>query len=151
MVSPNPLLLALTFGLYSLMKKQASHVNPLVGLTVETSWIAPIAFGYLVWLQASGASTLFSVSPINTVGLFSAGVVTAIPLLLFAAASRRVSLTTIGLLQYSCPVIQFILGMAFGEDMPLPRWIGFGLVWLALVILSVDLVRASRQQSRLRV
>jgi chloramphenicol-sensitive protein RarD len=137
------LLLALTFALYGLMKKQVD-VAPMVGLGIETTLLAPIAAGYIVFLSATGVSTLW-LNPVHTTALFSAGIVTAAPLLLFAAAARRISLTAIGLLQYSCPVMQFILGVTvFGEEMPMARWVGFALIWVALIVLTVDTLASPR-------
>lgn len=138
--------LAFTFGTYGLLKKQmGGHVSPLVGLTVETTVLAPVALAWLVWLQASGESNLTSHGPWLTVGLISAGLVTAVPLLLFAAAARRIPLTMIGLIQYVTPTLQFAFGVWFNhEAMPPSRWAGFALVWVALVILTVDSIRASR-------
>jgi chloramphenicol-sensitive protein RarD len=139
------LLLALTFGAYGLIKKQVD-LDPLVGLAVETSPLAPFAAAFIVFLQATGAGTLTSAGPVHTVALLLAGVVTAAPLLLFAAAANRIPLSTLGLLQYACPVLQFLLGVTvFAEPMPTARWFGFGLVWLALAILTVDLLRPRAQ------
>ena len=82
----------------------------------------------------------------HTVLLCLAGVVTAVPLLLFAAGARRVSLTTIGLLQFVAPILQFLIGwLVLGEPMPLERWIGFGLVWVALTVLTVDSLLHARR------
>lgn len=138
--------LAASFGLYGLMKKQVGGiVSPLVGLTVETALLAPLALGFLVWLQASGTSAYLAHGPGLTVGLTLAGVVTAVPLLMFAAASSRIPLSMMGLIQYLTPVIQFSLGVWVNHEvMPAPRWIGFGLVWVALVVLTVDSLRAAR-------
>jgi chloramphenicol-sensitive protein RarD len=138
--------LAATFGVYGLLKKQVSaQVSPLVGLTVETALLAPAALVFLGWLQLSGSSNYLAHGPALTVGLTLAGVVTAIPLLLFAAASRRIPLSMMGLIQYLTPVIQFAFGVWINHEvMPAPRWIGFGLVWVALVILTVDSLRAAR-------
>jgi chloramphenicol-sensitive protein RarD len=138
--------LAATFGVYGLLKKQVSaQVSPLVGLTVETALLAPAALVFLGWLQLSGSSNYLAHGPALTVGLTLAGVVTAIPLLLFAAASSRIPLSMMGLIQYLTPVIQFAFGVWINHEvMPAPRWIGFGLVWVALVILTVDSLRAAR-------
>ncbi len=82
--------------------------------------------------------------------MVSAGVATAIPLLFFAGAANRVPLSTLGILQYLAPVLQFLIGVfLLGEAMPAARWVGFGLVWLALAVFTVDLVRHQRRQSRL--
>jgi chloramphenicol-sensitive protein RarD len=140
------LTLAGSFGLYGLVKKKVGgRVSPLVGLTVETALLTPFALGFLVWLQASGTGNFLSHGPGLTIGLVSAGIVTAVPLLLFAAASSRIPLSMMGLIQYVAPVIQFSFGVWINhESMPLPRWIGFGLVWVALIVLTVDSLRATR-------
>jgi chloramphenicol-sensitive protein RarD len=137
--------LAVTFAFYGLAKKQVGgRVSPLVGLTVETALLTPIALGFLVWLQATGSSHLVSEGPGLTVGLIAAGVVTAVPLVMFAAAASRIPLSMIGLIQYLTPTIQFAFGVWVNhEQMPLPRWIGFGLVWVALIVLTVDSIRAA--------
>nr|WP_300150751.1 EamA family transporter RarD [Propionicimonas sp.] len=139
--------LAVSFGLYGLVKKQVGgRVSPLVGLTVETALLTPLALAFLVWLQATGASAFLSHGPGLTAGLALAGAVTAIPLLLFAAASSRIPLSMMGLIQYLTPVIQFSIGVWINHEvMPLARWIGFGLVWVALVLLTVDSLRAARR------
>jgi chloramphenicol-sensitive protein RarD len=139
--------LAVSFGLYGLVKKQVGgRVSPLVGLTVETALLTPIALAFLIWLQATGASNFVSQGPGLTIGLALAGAVTAIPLLLFAAASSRIPLSMMGLIQYLTPVIQFAIGVWINHEvMPLARWIGFGLVWVALVLLTVDSLRAARR------
>jgi chloramphenicol-sensitive protein RarD len=141
------LILALSFGVYSLIKnKVGADVTPLVGLTLETIPIAPFALAFIIWLQATGAGTLANVSPVHTVALLMAGAVTAIPLALFASAARRIPLSTLGLLQYICPLSQFLIGvLVFHELMPTARWIGFCLVWVALVVLTYDTWRASRK------
>lgn len=137
--------LAATFGTYSLLKKQvASRVSPLVGLTLETLLLTPLALAYLVWLQATGNSNYLSHGPGLTIGLTLAGAITAVPLLLFAASASRIPLSMMGLIQYLTPVIQFAIGVWVNHEvMPLPRWIGFGLIWLALIVLTVDSLRAA--------
>ena len=129
------LTLAVTFGIYGLVKKQVGgRVSPLVGLTVETMLLTPFALAFLVWLQATGTSNYLAHGPALTIGLALAGVITAIPLLLFAAASSRIPLSMMGLIQYLTPTIQFAIGVWVNHEvMPPPRWIGFGLVWVALV------------------
>jgi chloramphenicol-sensitive protein RarD len=140
--------LAITFALYGLVKKQVGGlVSPLVGLTIETALLTPVALVFLVWLQASGSGHYVSQGPGLTLGLTLAGVVTAIPLLLFAAASSRIPLSMMGLIQYLTPVIQFSIGVWVNHEvMPAPRWIGFGLVWVALVVLTIDSLRAARSR-----
>ncbi|WGW10934.1 EamA family transporter RarD [Saxibacter everestensis] len=144
------LLVAGSFGLYGLMKNRVGRtVDAVAGLSIETMILSPIALGYLIWLEASGNGTFTSVSPGHTALLIGLGVVTAVPLLLFSAAARRVPLSWIGMLQYIAPVMQFVFGITvFGEHMPLARWIGFCLVWSALVVLSIDMMTRSRRRPR---
>lgn len=138
------LTLAITFALYGLLKKQAG-VDALESLALETLVLVVPAVGYLVWLGATGAGTFTAAGIDHAVLLAGAGVVTAVPLLAFGAAAVRLPLTTIGLLQYLAPSIQFALGVTLlAEPMPLPRLAGFALVWLALVVFTVDGVRTVR-------
>lgn len=139
--------LATTFSLYGLLKKKVGgKVTPLAGLTVETTLLAPLALGYLIWLQASGASAFLAHGPLFTLGLAMAGAVTAIPLLLFAAASARLPLSVIGFIQYLTPIIQFAIGVWLNhETMPPARWAGFALVWVAVVLLTGDSLRTTHR------
>ncbi|MES2094394.1 MAG: EamA family transporter RarD [Actinomycetota bacterium] len=146
------LVLAFSFGLYGLIKKRVGPaVDAVGGLTLETAWLVPVAVVQLAVVGTGAGLTFGTVSLAHTLLLISAGVVTAVPLLLFAAAARRLPLVYLGLIQYLAPVLQFIVGaFVLGENMPPARWIGFGLVWIALVILSVDVVTSARltRQSR---
>ena len=143
------LTLAVSFGCYGLVKKLAG-VGSAEGLALETLVLLTPALAYLLFLEAQGTGTFGHESAGHTVLLAAAGPVTALPLLLFSASVTRVPLTVVGLLQYLTPTLQFLVGLViFGEDMPPSRWIGFGLVWLALVILSADALRAA-QRSRSR-
>jgi chloramphenicol-sensitive protein RarD len=144
------LVLAFSFGLYGLIKKRVGPaVDAVSGLTLETAWLAPVAIVQLAVVGASAGLTYGTVSPAHTLLLTSAGVVTAVPLLLFAAAARRLPLVYLGLTQYLAPVLQFILGaFVLGEKMPPARWIGFALVWVALVILTVDVFASGRRVRR---
>ena len=142
--------LALTFAVYGLLKnKLGVSLTPLRSLTGETLTVLPLAVLILLWVARARATT-YGDGALHTALLTSTGVVTAIPLLLFAAAAGRVPLTTIGLLQFFAPCLQLATGLAMGETMPLSRWLGFGLVWLALVVLSVDLVRQVNRGRRRR-
>lgn len=141
------LTLAASFGTYGLVKKKVGpSVDAVSGLTLETLWLSPIAVVVLVVVGATEGLTMGANGWQHAVLLSLTGVVTAIPLLLFAAGARRVSLTTIGLLQFVAPVLQFVIGwLLLGEPMPLERWIGFGLVWVALIILTADSVLHARR------
>ena len=143
--------LAFSFALYGLMKKRmGTSLGALHSLTSETAVLAPLAIVVLVWLAARGETTFTLDSPSHPLLLASAGVVTAVPLLLFAAAARRVPLVTIGLLQFITPVLQLICGvLLLGETMAPSRWIGFAIVWIALLVLTFDAARSVRSRSRL--
>jgi chloramphenicol-sensitive protein RarD len=135
--------LALSWGSYGLVKKKL-NLGALEGLAIETliSFIPYV--GYLIYLGSQGSGQ-FGHKPLLTILLISAGAVTAIPLLLFNGSTTRLPYSTIGLLQYITPTIQFSLGVWLRhEDMPTARWIGFIVIWFALVALGTDLVRSSR-------
>ncbi|MEX1079676.1 MAG: EamA family transporter RarD [Homoserinimonas sp.] len=144
------LTLAMSFGLYGLVKKRAGvSVDAITGLTLETLWLVPVASIILIIVGSTSGIVLGTVSPGHTVLLLSAGVITAVPLLLFASAARRLSLVGLGLIQYLAPVLQFIFGVfIMHEAMPLERWIGFALVWVALIILTWDLIAHGRAARR---
>jgi chloramphenicol-sensitive protein RarD len=143
------LTLALSFGTYGLLKKKAG-AGAIEGLTVETLVVAPVAVAFLVWLQATGHGHATQHAPWHLVLLSTSGAVTALPLILFGAAAIRVPLTTLGLLQYVAPTLQFLLGVFFfHEPMPPARWLGFLVIWVALALFSADSLR-QRQLSRPR-
>lgn len=138
------LALACSFGTYNLVKKTAG-VDALESLTVETLVLLLPALGYLLFLQATGDATFGRQGVGHALLLACAGVVTAVPLLFFGAAAIRVPLSTMGLLQYIAPILQFLCGVLIAhETMPASRWAGFAIVWLALVIFSWDAVRHTR-------
>lgn len=144
------LVLAFSFGFYGLIKKRVGpKVDAVSGLTLETAWLAPVAVVQLIVVSMTSGLTMGAVSAWHTVLLLLAGVVTAVPLLLFAAASRRLPLIYMGFIQYFAPFIQFLVGVVvLQEPMPPERWIGFGLVWLALCVLTFDLLRGARTARR---
>ncbi|MGB3684553.1 MAG: EamA family transporter RarD [Ornithinimicrobium sp.] len=139
--------LALSFASYGLVKKRiGTSLSALQSLTAETMVIAPVALMALIYLSLTGAATFTTEGPGHAVLLASGGVATTIPLLFFAAAARRVPLTTIGLLQFLTPVLQLLTAVVLlGEQMPDSRWWGFIVVWAALAVLTVDsLTNANR-------
>ena len=142
------LTLAFSFGFYGFVKnRMGPAVKSLDSLTLETLWLTPIALGLLVWVYLTSGLSLGTLGPWHTALLLMAGAVTSIPLLFFGAAARRLPLSIIGLMQYLAPIMQFTFGVAImGEPMPLERWIGFSLVWVALVILSVDALSHRRNR-----
>lgn len=143
------LVLATSFGLYGYFKKRAV-VGAVESLAVETGFLALPALVTLVVLQVQGSLVFAHHGAGNTVLLIATGAITAIPLLFFGAAARRLPLSVIGLLQYLAPVLQFAVGVGIDhEDMPAARWVGFGLVWVALVVLTVDGIRGQRRAVQL--
>lgn len=143
--------LALSFALYGLMKKRlGTSLGAFQSLTSETAALLPVAVAVLVWVGMRGETTFTMNAPAHPLLLASAGLVTAAPLLLFAAAARRVPLVTIGLLQFITPILQLLCGvLLLGETMPASRWVGFGIVWIALLVLTVDSARSIRTRRRL--
>jgi chloramphenicol-sensitive protein RarD len=140
------LLLAFSFGTYGLLKKKA-NAGAIESLTLETAVVAPFALAYVVWLGATGAGHFTSEGIGHTTLFVSAGLVTAVPLICFGAAAVRVPLVVLGLLQYLAPVLQFALGVLyFHEDMPVGRWVGFALVWIALGVFTYEAIRYRRSQ-----
>ena len=135
--------LAFSFGLYGFVKKTLGAMPALTGLTLETLWVTPVAIAMLIWVQL-GEGLAVATGDIRLVVLMSlAGVVTTVPLLLFAAAVRRLQLTTVGLLQYVNPVLQALVGIVLlSEHMPPERWWGVGLILLALVVFALDTLRS---------
>lgn len=133
--------LALSFALYGVVKKVVD-ADPRVSVAVETLIALPLAVGYLVTLALLGQGHFVGYGSWHAVLLVMAGPVTAIPLLLFAAAAQRLPLVTIGLLFYLNPGLQMAWGVMVGhEPMPVGRWIGFGLIWVALAVMTVGSLR----------
>jgi chloramphenicol-sensitive protein RarD len=136
------LLVALSFGLYGLVKKRQG-LPAAEGMFVETAVLLPPALGYVVFLMAAGDATVGHVSVGHTLLILLAGVLTALPLMSFADAANRVPLTTLGVLQYIAPILQLGFGvLVFHEPMPPPRLAAFALVWLALAVFTWDGLRA---------
>jgi len=144
------LVLAFSFGFYGLLKKKAA-AGPVESLTLETTVMFVPALAWLAWLAADGAMTFGGAGAGHALLLISTGLITAVPLLFFGSAAQRIPLSTLGLLQYLAPMLQFAIGvLVFGEPMPLPRLAGFGLVWLALALFTLDLLRSSHQARAIR-
>ena len=137
------LTLAVSWGSYGLIKKQLG-LGALEGLAIETFISAFFYLGYLIYIGNQGTGQ-FGDSWGLTILLMSAGAVTAIPLLLFNGSTNRLPFTTIGLLQYITPTLQFSVGVwVRHEDMPTARWAGFLIIWIALTTLALDLIKSSR-------
>lgn len=139
------LLLAFTFGFYGLTKKLAP-LGSVFGLTLETGILFLPAVLYLGWAEASGSASFLHTDSISNLLMIGAGVVTTIPLLLFASAAKQIPLSMIGILQYLAPTIQFLIGVfVYDEPFDQSRLIGFSIVWLALVIFWVENYLAGRE------
>ena len=134
--------LALSFGTYSLAKnKVGKNVGALQSFTIESAMVLPVAIIQLA-VVASFGPVMILAGPIQASVLIGYGILTAVPLILFGAAARRLPLAMMGFIQYLTPLLQFSTGyFLLGEQMPPARWIGFGLIWLSLIILSSDLFR----------
>lgn len=142
------LALSTTFATYGYIKKLA-QVDAIVGLMIETIILTPIAIAYLVWLQSNGGNSFLEHGVRHALWMMSAGPLTAIPLLCFGVAIMRLPLTTIGMLQYIGPTIQFVCGLfVFSEAMPQARLNGFLITWVALVILTIDALRHRRETAK---
>lgn len=130
--------LAFSFGLYGLVKKIAP-LGSLYGLALETAVVFPVALIYLLYVEATGAGVFLHDRPIIDLLLAGAGVVTTVPLLMFASAAKQIPLTMVGLLQYIAPTLQFLIGVfIYKEPFDRSHMIGFGIVWLALIIFWIE-------------
>jgi len=141
------LAIAGTWGAYGLLRKR-SPLGSLTGLTVETLLLAPFAVGVLLWRHHTGAGALGQAPAFTQALVLSAGVITAIPLLLFAFAARRIRLSTLGLLQYLAPTVQFILGLwVYHEPFSRERAAGFAFIWAGLALYTADNLWSQRTKT----
>ena len=144
------LTLGFSFGLYGLLKKLA-NVGSTDSLVIETAALAPFALALMGAWEAQGRAAFVLDGWQISLLLILLGPVTALPLLAFGGAATRIPLSTLGVLQYITPILQFVIGVfIFSEAMPASRWLGFVFVWTALVVFSTDAYRNSRRQSRNR-
>ena len=154
------LTLALTFGLYSLVKKDvAARVDPLAGMAIETAAVSPLLLGYYAYLAATSSTSFHTIASSDEAGtswmvhlalLVGAGALTMIPLIMFASAARGLTLGTMGFLQYLGPTLQLLVAVfIFHESVPTIRWIAMGIVWVALACLSADWALTSIRARRL--
>jgi chloramphenicol-sensitive protein RarD len=135
------LTVAVSFGVYGLLRKTAA-IDALGGLTLETLLLLPLALGYLVYLSFQPGGAFGAGGLDRVLLLLAAGPVTAVPLLAFAAGARRIPLSLLGILQYVAPSLQLGIGLVvFKEPLPTSKLIGFALIWLAVLVYSIDGVR----------
>lgn len=141
------LILAFSFGFYGFVKNRVGRTaTALTSLSVETAVLSVPALGVMAWLIASNQDTVVSAGPSHFWLMAASGVITAVPLLLFGAAARRLPLTTLGTLQFLAPILQFIVALTiFNEPMPPERLVGFCLVWVAVLLLCLDMARQPRR------
>lgn len=138
--------LAVSFAFYALLRKKVA-VDGLLGLLIETALLAPVALTYVAYLQSRGESAFLLADPATCLKLMASSVVTAAPLLLFTAAARRLSFSTLGFLQYLAPTLQFLLAVfAFGEELTTVKLTALCFIWTAVGIYSVDALQAYRRQ-----
>jgi chloramphenicol-sensitive protein RarD len=141
------LTLAVTFGAYGLVKKIAP-LGSLYGLTLETGVLLLPALIFLIYTDGTGYGAFFHAGAISDALLAGAGFITAVPLLLFSSAARRIPLSLIGILQYIAPTLQFLLGvLVYREPFTAVKLIGFGIVWIALIVYGVEGLIVYRGQS----
>jgi chloramphenicol-sensitive protein RarD len=137
--------LAFSFGFYGLIKKLAP-LGSLHGLTLETGTLFLVALGYLLIAEARGVGSFGHVDWPTNLLLALSGMITAVPLLLFATSARSVSLSTLGLMQYIAPTLQFLIGVfLYNEAFTTSRLIGFSMIWMALILFSVESLITARQ------
>jgi len=145
------LVLAFSFGGYGLLRKQGP-LGSMVGLAVETGLLTPLAFGWLLLVGVTGGGALGHVSPADHLLLVSTGVVTAVPLLFFAIGARGLSLATLGIFQFLAPSMKLIVGtLVYHEPFGGPLILSFGLIWIGLIVYTLDSFRSARHQARTQV
>ncbi|MDO5373554.1 MAG: EamA family transporter RarD [Corynebacterium glutamicum] len=137
--------LAFTFGVYGALKKQV-NMSAIGSLTAETLVLLPIAIVYLIWLETSGQGTFFNNGGEHIALLVSSGLVTAVPLLMFALAAKKIPLSTVGMLQYLTPTMQMLWALfVVNESVEPMRWFGFVFIWVAITIYITDSLLKNRQ------
>ncbi|MFT5012715.1 MAG: chloramphenicol-sensitive protein RarD [Patiriisocius sp.] len=142
------LALAFSFGFYGLIRKNL-QLHPVAGLTLETLMVLPFALAGLIWLNQTGSMEFLAVNLSTDLLLIASGFVTSFPLLCFAAAVTRLSLTAAGMFQYIAPSISLVIAVViFNEPFGLDRQITFGCIWIALILFSIESLHFHRQLSR---
>jgi chloramphenicol-sensitive protein RarD len=142
------LFLAISFTGYGVIRSRVA-IGGMPGLFIETLLLLPLAGGWLGWLMADGSAAFRSEDPVLAAKLLLAGPLTVVPLLFFALAARRLRLSTIGIMQFIAPTLQFLVGLLYGERLTTAHAICFTLIWIAVVLFSFDAWRASRTRESL--
>jgi chloramphenicol-sensitive protein RarD len=138
------LFLAISFTAYAVIRKKVV-IGAMPGLFVETLLLLPFALSWLGWLYISAAPAFAAGSTWLSFWLIMAGPVTALPLLCFTIAARRLPLTLIGFMQFLAPTLQFGTGIYFGEQLTPAHIVCFGLIWMAVIVFSLDIARSGRR------
>jgi chloramphenicol-sensitive protein RarD len=144
------LTLAISFTIYGVIRSRVV-VGGMPGLFIETVLLFPMSLAYLIWLMQAGESWFRLDDPALIGGLMLAGPLTVVPLLCFALAARRLRLSTIGIMQFIAPSLQFLVGLAYGEVLTVPHVICFTLIWIAVIVFSWDAWRSTRVRRPLPV
>jgi chloramphenicol-sensitive protein RarD len=145
------LTLAFSFAIYGLIRKTAP-LGALEGLALETAWVFIPSLFIILYLQKTGQGALGNVSLSTTLLLIGAGLATAVPLLWFGMAARRIPLSSIGILQYIAPTCQFLIGVfLYHEPFNLTSLVGFCLIWLALIIFTAESLVHNRKQAQIKI
>ncbi len=139
------LVLAITFTVYAVIRKKVV-IGGMPGLFVETILLAPFALGWFAWLLSNDTAMFGSGGAALTFWLVMAGPITAVPLLCFALAARRLPLTAIGFMQFLAPTLQFGTGIYYGEPLTVPHLVCFGFIWTAVLVFSFDTIRAGKKK-----
>lgn len=139
------LTLATSFTIYGVIRSRVA-VGGMPGLFIETLVLLPLAGGYLLWATFAGSAAFNASQPMLAVLLMLAGPITVVPLLCFALAARRLRLSTIGIMQFIAPTLQFLVGLIYGEQLTVPHVICFTLIWIAVAVFSWDAWRATRNR-----
>lgn len=142
--------LGVVFAIYGIIRKQVV-VGGMPGLFIETLVLLPIALVYLVWIMFAGEAAFSPANPRLAGILLLAGPLTVLPLLFFALAARRLNLTTVGMMQFIAPTLQFLIAVYFGEELTTAHIICFSLIWLAVILFSIDAWRTNRTLARIDV
>ena len=142
--------LGVIFAIYGVIRKQVV-VGGMPGLFIETLVLLPIALVYLVWIMLAGEAAFSPDDPGLAGVLLLAGPLTVLPLLFFALAARRLNLTTVGMMQFTAPTLQFVIAVIFGEELTPAHIVCFSLIWLAVIIFSIDAWRTNRTLARMSV
>jgi chloramphenicol-sensitive protein RarD len=142
------LFLAVSFTIYGVVRSRVA-VGGMPGLFIETLLLLPLAGGWLAWLVVDGSAAFESDDPAMMAKLMLAGPLTVVPLLFFALAARRLRLSTIGIMQFIAPTLQFLVGLFYGERLTTAHAICFALIWIAVALFSFDAWRATRMRDPL--